>query len=97
MLNEPVRQPFRIGTLVQGEPARDVSFRYDNLSYVRHPNGMEHVLVEFCDDANQRYEQRGKFLAWEKADGTYAYTFEGLGAPKPIEKLTLPLLGLEMP
>jgi hypothetical protein len=97
MLNQPARQPLRIGTLVPGETPRAVTFRYDDLSYVRNPSGMEHVLVEFCDDAAQRYEQRGRFLAWSKADGTYAYTFDGLGAPKPIESFTLPLQGLEMP
>jgi hypothetical protein len=96
-LNARGPAPLRIGTLVPGEPYRKVSFRYDNQSPLRSPNGMEHILVEYCDEAGQRCEQRGKLLAYEMANGLYTYTFDGLGAPKKIERFTLPLQGLEDP
>lgn len=91
------RDPVRVGSLVPGQEFHPVKFRYDDLSYVKYPNGGEHVLVEYLDDDGQRYEQRGKFLARSQPNGEHSYTFEGLGPPKPIELFTLKIQGLEMP
>ena len=93
-MREP--EPTRIGSLVRGETPRKMAFRYDDLSLLRYPNGMEHILVEYCDEAGQRYEQRGKLLAHKDVTGLYSYTFEGLGPPTPIDLFTLRLQGLEM-
>ncbi len=93
----PVRQPLRIGTLAPGEPPREVSFRYDDLSMLRQTNGMEHVLVEFVDDHGRRYEQRGRLIPHRDVNGLYSYNFDGLLGTKQIERLSLPVAGFEEP
>ncbi len=83
----------RVGTLVPSEPPRDIRMRYDDTGMLRHSTGMEEMLVEFEDDDGQKYEQRGRFLAYQGL--TRSFTFEGLGPPKPLDSFRLPHFGPE--
>jgi hypothetical protein len=85
----------RVGTLVREQAPKRAILRYDDLSMMNQATGMEHVLVEFSDAAGQRYEQRGRLIPHRDVTGRYSYAFDGLTAPKTIDRFALAPTGLE--
>lgn len=77
----------RLGTVTCGDADRLVQFPYEDQPLRRVNAPFPSVVVEYANDDEVRFEQRGKLIvAGPDASGRFIYNGEGLGPTTPIDR-----------